>query len=609
MALQSSVTTAALLHAILTLSGATVPHLCGPACGPLFANYQHNDSCWRSSTQSFFSWDLQPHYHIGDSCFGENDPSAPFYFNGVYHIMWQSHTQYVHIPPWNTGPSGQAGDVGISFGHAVSTDLAHWKQLSNAVWPDEWFTSVSVYDGSATITPDGPVVIAAGLTPNTTSVFCHARATPANLSDPELEDWVWASDPLCGTNDNGLTPFDAPTSAWKTSLGQWLYEDGRGNVFVSDDFKKWRGAKGKPPSNGKFPGGTVCDFFPLPRSCDGCGQASMTGAVIPTHVHEAQNTYELVQYTEGGRDESGTLLDVPNGGALVASATSLGLTPNCDHGHSIFPKSFFDPVKKRRIQYGWVQAPGLGGEEDAMLDGLRYKANHQSLLREITYDPRLGMLCFFPVEETALLRRQVLASISTSTEIPAGGVLPLPTSPNSANQSEVRVSFALPSTDVIFGVRVMGAPEDCSSAQPCSRSFASPGLDFSINFTQAPANASAWAVRVGQLSGCPQACGLTAMLPLLHSDKQIEMTLYVDHTVVEVYFAGGRVAMTASIPKEFLLLPRGKKTQQVVEIFASKPGVIAVSATVWRMDNIWDPETHGRPHIKPNVVNPEITII
>ena len=39
------------------------------------------------------------------------------------------------------------------------------------------------------------------------------------------------------------------------------YQDGRGNVFVSDDDGKrqWRGAIGK------FPGGTVCDFFP-------CGQ-------------------------------------------------------------------------------------------------------------------------------------------------------------------------------------------------------------------------------------------------------------------------------------------------------------------------------------------------
>ena len=52
--------------------------------GPLFATYPHNDSCWRAATNSYFAFDVQPHYHVGDSCFGENDPSAPFYFNGMY---------------------------------------------------------------------------------------------------------------------------------------------------------------------------------------------------------------------------------------------------------------------------------------------------------------------------------------------------------------------------------------------------------------------------------------------------------------------------------------------------------------------------------------------
>jgi hypothetical protein len=46
-------------------------------------------------------------------------------------MMWQSHTQYSHVPGWNKMPAEQFGDTGISFGHAVSTDLAHsWTQVS-----------------------------------------------------------------------------------------------------------------------------------------------------------------------------------------------------------------------------------------------------------------------------------------------------------------------------------------------------------------------------------------------------------------------------------------------------------------------------------------------
>ena len=101
-----------LLSAFAVLpSLATVGHLCGDLCGPLLATRPHNDSCWRQDTSSFFAFDIQPHFHVGDSCFGENDPSAPFFFNGLYHMGWQSHTQYEHIPPWNKAPSGQYGDT------------------------------------------------------------------------------------------------------------------------------------------------------------------------------------------------------------------------------------------------------------------------------------------------------------------------------------------------------------------------------------------------------------------------------------------------------------------------------------------------------------------
>jgi hypothetical protein len=30
-----------------------------------------------------FSFAVQPHFHISDRCFGENDPCAPFYYNGT----------------------------------------------------------------------------------------------------------------------------------------------------------------------------------------------------------------------------------------------------------------------------------------------------------------------------------------------------------------------------------------------------------------------------------------------------------------------------------------------------------------------------------------------
>ena len=675
-------------------AGATKPHLCGPACGPLFATYPHNDSCWRPSTQTFFSFAVQPHYHVSDRCFGENDPCAPFYYKGVYHMMWQSHTQYIHVPAWNTLPAGQFGDTGISFGHAVSKDLAHWTQVENALWPDEWFTSVSVYDGSATVIDGlGPIIIAAGLTPNTSSVFCHARATPADLSDENLVDWSWDTEPLyCGNATNGLTPFDAPSGAWQTPLKQWQYVDGKGNIFVSDDGVAWRGAL--PAGGRQFPGGAVSDFFALPRVCDGCGTAETAAAAPgwlhyndtdlacadnpsenfklpkgtsdadgkaqcaafcgnhsdcggyvyvsgapgtptpggprcaikghggccpgmsrggcfsaikegechhptpsppapprppagpPTHVHEGGNNYQLVHFTPGAaRDEAGTVSAVADGGATIASAAAFeGFVPRCDHGSFGFPKSFEDPVKRRRLQYGWVRGPGLQGEDDATLGstGLSLKSNHQSLLREVTYDPRLGMLNFFPIDELALLRGKRLAAILPGTRVPAGGVLPLggpDTHGGAANQSEIRVSFAVPRSAVTLGVRVM-----CGSDGV--------GFDVAVDFVPPAApGAQSWAVQAG---------GQT--LPLLATDEAIELALFVDHTVVEAFFMRGRLAMTSHFAQG--LLQPGNNSQQSVEIFATGgPGARVLNASMWAVSDIWDPATHGRPHQKPGASN------
>ena len=399
----------------------------------------------------------------------------------------------------------------------------------------------------------------------------------------------------------------------------------------------------------------------------------------PTHVHEAANSYVLVHAVEGGRDTAPVLTPVTAGGAHVADAQTVpgGPAPGgkCDHGQLGFPKSFWDPVKQRRLQYGWGQGPGLGGEEDATLPGgLSMKANHQSLIREVTYDPRLGMLCFLPVEETALLRSSPpLATISTATPVPAAGFLALNTPPNLANQSEVRVRFAVPTVAVTFGVRVMA---EAPTGRNASSWLASPGYDWAIDFVPPPgvrasdgatspstttadatATAAAYSVTVGPLDpsshkydnfystwfsnisrvflkldappnapfvvlyfapmligcglvlaipmlcpcrGCRPAGRLSGLLPLLTTDTEIELVVYVDHTVVEVYFAGGRYPVTSHVPLSLLRVGHGNNTRQGVEIFASGQGATVLNATVWRLGDIWDPATHGRPLRKPN---------
>ncbi|CAA2990032.1 acid beta-fructofuranosidase-like [Olea europaea subsp. europaea] len=81
--------------------------------------------------------------------------------------------------------------------------------------PDHWYDINGVWTGSATILPDGQIVMLyTGDTYDVVQVQCLAY--PANLSDPLLLDWVKYSGnpilvPLPGI---GAKDFRDPTIAW-----------------------------------------------------------------------------------------------------------------------------------------------------------------------------------------------------------------------------------------------------------------------------------------------------------------------------------------------------------------------------------------------------------
>ena len=184
-------------------------HIGGPGT-PL---KEHNSSCWDPKRHEWRYPTLGPKYHISSSCFGENDPNAPFYYNGMYHVQFQEHVI-----------------GGIAGGHAVSRDLIKWKLLHPTIWPDTIWDQQDVYDFSVTIVDDIPVAIEAGLTPmGNGTPFCHVMSVPSNLSDPELRVWEKVPfNPLfCGEKGAG----DTPSTAWRTSWGAWRYVDGYGNVY------------------------------------------------------------------------------------------------------------------------------------------------------------------------------------------------------------------------------------------------------------------------------------------------------------------------------------------------------------------------------------------
>ncbi|MEP6467606.1 MAG: glycoside hydrolase family 32 protein, partial [Parafilimonas sp.] len=65
----------------------------------------------------------RPQIHFSPKAHWMNDPNGMVYYNGVYHLFFQ---YYPGASVW--GP--------MHWGHAISTDLIHWKQLPIALYPD-----------------------------------------------------------------------------------------------------------------------------------------------------------------------------------------------------------------------------------------------------------------------------------------------------------------------------------------------------------------------------------------------------------------------------------------------------------------------------------------
>ena len=123
-------------------------------------------------------------YHGGPYQHWMNEPHAPLYYNGMYHLFFQSNSVGTY---WRN----------ICWGHLVSTDTVHWRPVTDAIVPTEnTVVPDGVWSGCAALDKNGvPVLFFTagndsyrkdGLISNQNI----GTAYPADLSDPELREWV-----------------------------------------------------------------------------------------------------------------------------------------------------------------------------------------------------------------------------------------------------------------------------------------------------------------------------------------------------------------------------------------------------------------------------------
>ncbi|WP_159001493.1 LamG-like jellyroll fold domain-containing protein [Streptomyces sp. SBT349] len=120
----------------------------------------------------------RPGYHFTAPNHWMNEPHAPIEVGGRYHLFYQHN---IHGPYWHN----------ISWGHAVSEDLVHWRDLPIALRPTAGSVAPDgVWSGDAVLDPDGnPALLFTAGNDAQTPNQAVGLARPADPDDPDLIEW------------------------------------------------------------------------------------------------------------------------------------------------------------------------------------------------------------------------------------------------------------------------------------------------------------------------------------------------------------------------------------------------------------------------------------
>ena len=192
---------------------------------------------------------LRPQFHFTSRRGWLNDPNGLVFYKGEYHLFYQHN------------PYGWGWD-NMTWGHAVSTDLVHWKELPNALYPDEHGT---MFSGSAVVDWNNTTGFQTGTEKPLVAMFTaagHPFTQGLGFSNDRGRTWTkYENNPvlphIAAENRDPKMVWYAPDKKWVMAL----YLDGNDYaLFTSPDLKQW-----KKLSDVHLPGDAECpNFFEIP---------------------------------------------------------------------------------------------------------------------------------------------------------------------------------------------------------------------------------------------------------------------------------------------------------------------------------------------------------
>ncbi|GMH29671.1 hypothetical protein Nepgr_031514 [Nepenthes gracilis] len=489
-------------------------------------------------TNAMLAWQRTA-YHFQPVKNWMNDPDGPLHHLGWYHLFYQYNPDSA---VWGN----------ITWGHAVSRDLIHWLYLPLAMVPDSWFDWNGVWTGSATILPNGQIVIIyTGDTDNYVQV--QNLAYPANLSDPLLLEWVkYAGNPVLTPPEwIALKDFRDPTTAWigpdglwRVTVGSKINKTGISLVYKTSNFTDYElvdHVLHAVPGTGMW---ECVDFFPIsttgPNGLDTSANGPGIKHVLKASLDDNKHDYYAIGTYDGVKD-----IWTPDDPKL-----DVGIGLRVDYGKYYASKTFYDQDKGRRVLWGWI------GETDTDDDDeLKGWASVQTIPRVVTFDNKTGTnILQWPVEEVKSLRSNntefddvflepgsvVDLNISSAAQLDISAEFEVDTTQLNATLDEIKNCSvaALRGAAGPFGLLVL-TDESLSELTPVYF-YIGKATDGTLNHwfcTDKSRSTEANDVDKQVYGG---------LVPVLDGEN-FTMRVLVDHSIVEAFGQGGRTCITSRI--------------------------------------------------------------
>lgn len=345
-----------------------------------------------------------------------NDPNGLCQYNGTYHAFYQ----YV--------PENALGKGRKCWGHAVSSDLIHWKDEGIFLEPDRPFDRDGVYSGCALTDENGIHLFYTGNVKEEGDYDYIYEGRQAAQVLVETKDGSRAGEKrLLLTNDDypkDCTLHVRDPKVWKENGRYHMVLGARKNsdqgavlLYDSADMVTWEYV-GEMTTKNPFGYMWECpDCFEM----EDAAFLSICPQGLPRGEFQNQNVYQsgYVRLKEG----------IAKPQIVEAEAFT-----EWDKGFDFYAPQTFTDEQGRRILIGWMGLPDIEGEysNPTVGDGWQHAL---TLPREITYEA--GRLCQRPVEELKRLRRNERVVKTGETSVLSEGIYEVEIDKIEINQKDI----------------------------------------------------------------------------------------------------------------------------------------------------------------------------